>query len=239
MTASRLTKCAALLSLCVLLVLPPALLLPQLRASKQELQLLQSQYSQIERQLFVRNGELALLQYEAEELRCNPFYRPGDPLLAYPLCHVSGSTLPMQPYGLTDYRGTYRLMGTAGHTGIDWRADIGTPVAASHAGTVFSVESYSNDTYTGYGNNVKLRMDYGESKVVETVYAHLSLVVVEEGEEVRRGQLIGYTGNTGFSSTPHLHFGIRFLWKCDNGAVCGVLGKDNGYLGWLNPTSFL
>ena len=86
---------------------------------------------------------------------------------------------------------------------------VGTPVIATKSGEV----TYTNtgcsegDHSCGgsYGNHIKI--DHGDG--IESLYAHLSEVLVSEGESVNQGQIIGYTGNTGRSTGPHLHFEIR------------------------------
>ncbi|WP_185908632.1 peptidoglycan DD-metalloendopeptidase family protein, partial [Streptomyces sp. WAC02707] len=82
------------------------------------------------------------------------------------------------------------------HTGTDFAAPAGTPVAAVTAGSV--VES---DPSSAYGTNVQIRHDDG----TYTLYAHLSGKTVSAGERVAAGGLIGYVGSTGTSSGPHLH----------------------------------
>jgi murein DD-endopeptidase MepM/ murein hydrolase activator NlpD len=87
------------------------------------------------------------------------------------------------------------------HEGIDFSAPTGTPIYATGNGRVSYVH-YSNG---GYGN--RLEIDHGFN--YKTVYAHLSKFAVKKGEKVRRGQIIGYVGNTGKSTAPHLHYEVR------------------------------
>lgn len=148
-------------------------------------------------------------------------------------------------YGKTKWKEAYGGMGLGGHPGVDWAAPEGEPIRASHSGTVFAAfDGHDNavDGKKGYGNRVKIRTRDGR-KGYETVYAHLSKVYVKVGERVSRGQLIGLNGDTGFSSRPHLHFGIRFLWFCDDTdqieKACEVLDGGNGMLGWVDPTPYL
>lgn len=86
------------------------------------------------------------------------------------------------------------------HPGIDIALPTGTPIAAAKAGTVLFAGP--ND---GYGNFVVI--DHGNG--VSTAYAHQSRVVVNEGDRVSQGQVIGFVGSTGFSTGPHLHFEVR------------------------------
>lgn len=86
------------------------------------------------------------------------------------------------------------------HQGLDFTAEPGTPIYAAAAGIVKSVERHPE-----YGNVVDV--DHGDELV--TRYAHASLILVKEGELVKRGQHIAAVGNTGRSTGPHLHFEVR------------------------------
>ena len=84
------------------------------------------------------------------------------------------------------------------HKGIDFRADEGTPVYAAAPGTVI----VPVDADTGDVKNVTIN----HYTNINTFYTHLSEVVVNEGDEVKQGDIIGYVGSTGESTGPHLHF---------------------------------
>lgn len=86
------------------------------------------------------------------------------------------------------------------HHGIDVAVNTGTPIRAAARGRV----SYAGWN-GGYGNLVII--DHGNN--IETRYAHLSRITVKVGQYVNRGALIAYSGNTGNSTGPHLHFEIR------------------------------
>jgi murein DD-endopeptidase MepM/ murein hydrolase activator NlpD len=86
------------------------------------------------------------------------------------------------------------------HEGIDLAVPSGTPVVASAAGTVI-VAGWMG----GYGNLVVV--DHGGS--ISTAYGHNSTVTVGVGQHVMQGQLIAYSGNTGHSTGPHVHFEVR------------------------------
>lgn len=90
--------------------------------------------------------------------------------------------------------------GIAMHTGIDFRAETGTPVRATAAGKVIT-----SDYSGGYGNMVEI--DHGNG--LTTRYAHLSELLVEEGETVEAGKIVGRVGSTGRSTGPHLHYETR------------------------------
>ncbi|KAB2912222.1 MAG: M23 family metallopeptidase [Hyphomicrobiaceae bacterium] len=86
------------------------------------------------------------------------------------------------------------------HTGVDFAGAIGDPVRSSAAGEVVTAGVEGQ-----YGNIVVLKHGGG----VETAYAHLSEIEVQEGACVERGAVIGRVGSTGFSSGPKLHFEVR------------------------------
>lgn len=89
------------------------------------------------------------------------------------------------------------------HAGTDLGAPTGTPVVAALAGQV-SVANFLG----GYGLTVVLQH---EKATKETLYAHLSEILVEQGKEVKQGEVIGLVGSTGLSTGPHLHFEVRKL----------------------------
>jgi len=86
------------------------------------------------------------------------------------------------------------------HAGIDLASGIGSPVRAAAAGQVESAGWES-----GYGRAVRIAHSDG----TVTVYGHMSALLVDSGERVEAGQLIGREGNTGQSTGPHLHFEVR------------------------------
>ena len=87
------------------------------------------------------------------------------------------------------------------HTGVDITAPRGTPVYATADGIVSQQHAA-----VGYGTYVVI--DHGFS--YKTLYGHLSRKIVKPGQKVKRGELIGYVGNTGLSIGPHLHYEV---WK--------------------------
>ncbi|KAB0612143.1 peptidoglycan DD-metalloendopeptidase family protein [Campylobacter hyointestinalis] len=92
------------------------------------------------------------------------------------------------------------------HPGIDLRADIGTPIYAPADG-VIEFAGYNN---SGFGYLVIIEHNFG----FKTRFAHMSRKdVVKEGDFVKKGDLIGYSGNTGLSTGPHLHYEIRFIQR--------------------------
>ncbi len=96
------------------------------------------------------------------------------------------------------------------HEGIDIAVAEGTPIRASKGGTVI-MASYNG----GYGNYTCI--DHGSG--LSTCYAHQSAFAASAGQSVNQGQVIGYSGNTGSSTGPHLHFEVRI-----NGAAQDPMG---------------
>jgi murein DD-endopeptidase MepM/ murein hydrolase activator NlpD len=88
---------------------------------------------------------------------------------------------------------------SAMHRGVDFAAPIGSPILAAGDGTVERAGPFST-----YGNYVKLRHANG----YETAYAHMSRVAVRTGQRVRQGEVIGYVGETGRATGPHLHYEV-------------------------------
>lgn len=86
------------------------------------------------------------------------------------------------------------------HAGIDFTAPIGTEIYATGNGVVAKTEYNGR----GYGNNVIIQHGYGYS----TLYGHMSRFAVRPGQRVKRGDVIGYVGNTGSSTGPHVHYEV-------------------------------
>jgi murein DD-endopeptidase MepM/ murein hydrolase activator NlpD len=86
------------------------------------------------------------------------------------------------------------------HTGIDFAASIGTPIYATADGTIAEVSV----KFSGYGKMVEVDHGFG----YRTRYAHMHEFAVRSGQNVKRGDLIGYVGNTGLSTAPHLHYEV-------------------------------
>jgi murein DD-endopeptidase MepM/ murein hydrolase activator NlpD len=98
------------------------------------------------------------------------------------------------------YRADPFTRGAALHTGMDLRAEHGSPVRATGPGKVVTAE-YSG----GYGNMVEIEHAGG----ISTRYAHMSAILVSEGQTVTAGTLVGRVGSTGRSTGPHLHYETR------------------------------
>ena len=114
---------------------------------------------------------------------------------AYPL---QGQILVTDPYGYL--RDTGNGAATITHKGTDFRAAVGTPVYAINDGIVRLTK-----TFTVYGKTVII--DHGLG--IESLYMHLSKIKVTSGTYVKKGTLLGYSGDTGYAEAPHLHLSIR------------------------------
>ena len=94
------------------------------------------------------------------------------------------------------------------HSGLDFAMPIGTPIYATANGVVLSV-----GMQPGYGHMVEIRHNFGFG----TRYGHLNgKYAVKQGDFVRKGDIIAYSGNSGLSTGPHLHYEIRFISKALN-----------------------
>ena len=95
------------------------------------------------------------------------------------------------------------------HRGSDMRAKMKTPVYATADGIV---EWSGMHKSSGYGRLIIIQHNYG----FKTYFGHLNKVVIKSGQFVKKGDLIAYTGNTGMSNGPHLHYEIRFNERAIN-----------------------
>ena len=107
------------------------------------------------------------------------------------------------------------------HKGMDFTAPTGTPIFASGNGKVIRAQRSAT-----FGNVVYIDHGYG----YKTIYAHMSKMKARKGQKVRRGDLIGYVGNTGRSVSSHLHYEVH---KNDR-----PLNPINFYYGDLTPEEF-
>ena len=119
------------------------------------------------------------------------------------------SGTPIVYKGITSKYG-YRIHPTLNkrvfHRGTDMKAKMKTPVYATADGVV---EWSGYHKKSGYGNLVIIQHNYG----FKSYFGHLKKVVIKSGKFVKKGDLIAYTGNSGMSSGPHLHYEVRFNEK--------------------------
>jgi murein DD-endopeptidase MepM/ murein hydrolase activator NlpD len=86
------------------------------------------------------------------------------------------------------------------HAGLDFTANIGTEIHATGDGVVVTADAVMQ----GYGNHVVINHGFG----YQTLYGHMSKMAVRPGQKVKRGEIIGYVGNTGRSTGPHVHYEV-------------------------------
>lgn len=86
------------------------------------------------------------------------------------------------------------------HTGVDFAAAIGTPIYATADGTIDKADV----SFSGYGKVIEIDHGFG----YRSRYAHMHGFAVRQGQKIKRGDLIGYVGNTGLSTAPHLHYEV-------------------------------
>lgn len=190
------------------------------RADKQKLA---AQRRRLEHEVHQRSSELAALGSEVQRIETLVGLKPTDERpLAQRLDLATQTALekrlmlrsipsgyPVQSGRVTsDYGMRHHPIrgGEALHGGVDLRARRGTPVYATADGVVEWAAMHSG---SGLGNMVKLIHNYGFS----TIYGHLDAIEIDSGSYVKRGDLLGYSGNTGQSAAPHLHYEVRYLQR--------------------------
>lgn len=136
-------------------------------------------------------------------------------ILDYPVDRLS----PISQY-FGDNPSSYAKFGLLGHNGIDFAVAQGTPVTSCADGKIIECAMDIN----GYGLYIKISHEWGES-----IYGHLSEQSVTVNQYVARGDLIGKSGNTGNSTGPHLHFGIRI----------SPYSRSDGWNGHTDPYPYL
>ncbi len=117
----------------------------------------------------------------------------------------------------------YSQFGFAGHNGIDFGIDVGTILYAPHDGVV----TIKDDGDKNYGLHVVIKDEKRYS-----LLAHLSEVLVQDGQGISQGDPLAKSGMSGFCTAAHLHWTFKLL---KNGAV---QNKDNGYEGAIDVTEF-
>ncbi len=204
----------------------------------------ESAYSRIlrEKQSLMAAFEQEILKLESElklAVDRSKLPKSGQNVFIWPLNNVRIT----QYFGNTDFASrNAQLYSGRGHNGIDLGTMVGTPVKAALSGTI--VGQGDTDIYPrcySLGKWVLIRHDNGLS----TLYAHLSLIAVQTGSRVTTGDLIAYTGNTGYSTGPHLHFGVyassgieirRFTTSTScSGATLPIASFE----AYLNPLAYL
>ncbi len=163
------------------------------QAFKELVKTKEEQKAQFEREVFEYESQLNYL------IDKNSYPRPNNSILSWPLDDVYIT----QKFGKTV--GAEKLYVSGSHNGVDFRASVGTRVKNVLTGTV--VGTGNTDMYPGcysFGKWVMVKHDNGLS----TIYGHLSVISAATGERLQTGDTIGYSGNTGYSTGPHLHISV-------------------------------
>ena len=191
-------------------------------------------------QKLLRDREKKRLEIEREiqtiedELRrlIDPSLIPqkGKGILLWPIANPQIT----QQFGITDFSQNTDAYKNGVHNGIDLRGRVGTPIFASHDGVVKD---------TGDTDIVCRGGSYGKYIVIDhpnnlsTLYAHLSRIKVSPGQQIKRSEVIGLSGNTGYSTGPHLHFTVYAsnTFRMAKTVHCGLVPAG----GYLNPLDYL
>lgn len=173
-------------------------------AQKKELEITKKQESNYKKIIEDRKKKKAafekeLFDYEAKlkfVLDPSSIPKAGSKALSWPLDDVYIT----QKFGVTN--ASKRLYVSGSHNGVDFRASIGTPLKSAGNGTVAGTGN-TDAVCPGvsFGKWILIKYDNG----LATTYGHMSKIDVSAGQRVTDGQLVGYTGNTGYSTGPHLH----------------------------------
>lgn len=144
--------------------------------------------------------EKELEEYESQlKFILDPSSLPNKGVLAWPLDNVFVTQL----FGIT--KDSKRLYASGSHSGVDFRASVGTPVKAVADGIIAGTgDTDLTCPYASLGKFIFIQHNNG----LATAYGHLSLIKVSTGEKVKKGQIIGYSGNTGHTTGPHLHLTV-------------------------------
>ncbi len=140
--------------------------------------------------------------YKRQDMKYGSYYS-GEGVEIAP--RIDDEQAPIRDYiEITSLPGEFREGKVHGHSGTDFKADIGTAVHATFDGTVSRV----NWNFKMNGDCVEIEHP---QKGVKTLYLHLNKVLVKSGDVVKQGQQIAESGNTGRSFAPHLHYEIQGL----------------------------
>jgi murein DD-endopeptidase len=149
-------------------------------------------------------------QYLGKTLEINYFKNPEAKFGAYfdragteMASRISKAQAPIREYNeITSLPGDFRKKTRSGHSGTDFKVPVGAPIYSSFDGKVKRVNW--NRRMNGYC----VEVDHPQEKI-KTLYLHLSKTSVKSGMQVKQGQKIGESGNTGRSFAPHLHYEIQ------------------------------
>ncbi|MDR3546918.1 MAG: peptidoglycan DD-metalloendopeptidase family protein [Candidatus Pacebacteria bacterium] len=210
-------------------------------------------------------NQLTSLENSLKSVSQSAIPQSGAGILAWPFsASVMNGCVSLQsalgnPYCITQYFGNTPFAtanpsiykGSNGHDGLDIGVPIGTPVEAALAGTVLATGNTdlahdgAGDQCYSFGKWVMLEHSNG----LNTMYAHLSVISVSKGQTLNAGDVLGYSGMTGYATGPHLHFGVY----ATAGVKIQTLGEFRGATtpcanatmpvapanAYLNPLSYL
>src|SRR3989344_252039 len=166
----------------------------------------------------------------------------GKGVLAWPLDKITVT----QYFGNTPFASKNpQVYNGKGHNGVDFRASVGTPIKSALSGKVIDIGNTDTSCYgVSYGKWILIEHYNG----LTTLYSHLDLIKVTKDQQVELGQVIGYSGNTGYTTGPHLHFAVFASRAVHVSGPTEYRSKTCGtYLrlpvsplnGYLNPLSYL
>lgn len=143
-------------------------------------------------------------------------------------CPLASPCAITQKFGLNPK--VYKRFGLKGHNGVDFAAATPgqlVPVYSPYDAYVYEVGDEGED---GYGKFIRLRTyPTNNGQCRELIFGHLSVIGVKLNQEVHLGDNIGIMGNTGFSTAPHLHLGLR---RIDSSGL--VIDYGNGFKGYVD-----
>lgn len=191
----------------------------------------EKKYQQIKSELEKKQQDVQKELYELEEkireaVKPKNIPSPGSGVLSWPIA----DPVITQGYGSTKETG-FQNRWYKFHNGIDFRAPTGTPILAAADGTVTAI---GNNGKYAYGKWVLIKHGNGLS----TLYGHFSSQLVSKGDTVKKGDVVGLSGSTGYSTGAHLHFTV---YDSDNVSLKeSALGAGILPVGYhLNPILFL
>ena len=181
-----------------------------LNQTKNKESVFQKQLSELEKKQIAINDEIENLESSLRK-NFNASLSPGRGYLSKPF---NGSRPLTQEYGATAFAA--KAYKTGFHNGNDYGMPVGTPLLAPADGKVFAV---GNNGKYQYGKYIAIK--HGDN--FYTLSAHLSRQVVSVGQTVKKGEVIGYSGNTGYSTGAHLHFGVYQTMELKGFAGAGLV----------------
>lgn len=200
-----------------------------LAVTKNQEKLYQQQLAELEKKQQTISDEIDDIE-SALRLSYNPSEAPGKRagVFGYP---VDNHKLT-QEYGATAF--AQRAYKTKFHNGIDFGGPIGTPIYAAADGTVtLASKNGTSAERFQYGKYVLIK----HANNLSTLYGHMSRQAVTSGQVVKKGDIIGYMGKTGYATGPHLHFTVYLTASIQLNSIGSAGIVPVGYT--LNPADYL